>query len=110
MKKLRDGLLGVAIGLAVILAAGVIFTSFKNSGGKNVDPGVVNDAPEQTTRIVPRTRNDAPFVIGVLYWSMNIPGQVAMRKGLEAEAERINADSNGTQPRVILEADRKSVV
>lgn len=27
--------------------------------------------------------------IGVLYWSMNIPGQVAMRKGLE-EASRIN--------------------
>lgn len=32
-----------------------------------------------------------PFRIGVLYWSMSIPGQVAMRKGLEAEAERINA-------------------
>ncbi|MBF0303374.1 MAG: sugar ABC transporter substrate-binding protein [Desulfamplus sp.] len=30
------------------------------------------------------------FNIGVLYWSMNIPGQVAMRKGLEAEAESIN--------------------
>ncbi|MBN2232450.1 MAG: sugar ABC transporter substrate-binding protein [Deltaproteobacteria bacterium] len=29
------------------------------------------------------------FRVGVLYWSMNIPGQVAMRKGLEAEAERI---------------------
>jgi ribose transport system substrate-binding protein len=32
-----------------------------------------------------------PFRVGVLYWSMNIPGQVAMRKGLEAEAGRINA-------------------
>ena len=32
-----------------------------------------------------------PFRIGVLYWSMNIPGQVAMREGLEAEAERINS-------------------
>lgn len=29
--------------------------------------------------------------IGVLYWSMNIPGQVAMRQGLEAEAQRLNA-------------------
>jgi ribose transport system substrate-binding protein len=29
--------------------------------------------------------------IGVLYWSMNIPGQVAMRKGLEEEAARLNA-------------------
>ncbi|GAB6039906.1 sugar ABC transporter substrate-binding protein [Endothiovibrio diazotrophicus] len=32
-----------------------------------------------------------PYRVGVLYWSMNIPGQVAMRRGLEAEAERINA-------------------
>ncbi len=32
-----------------------------------------------------------PFRVGVLYWSMNIPGQAAMRKGLEAEASRINA-------------------
>ena len=32
-----------------------------------------------------------PFKLGVLYWSMSIPGQVAMRKGLEAEAESINA-------------------
>lgn len=28
--------------------------------------------------------------VGVLYWSMNIPGQVAMARGLEAEAARIN--------------------
>ena len=28
--------------------------------------------------------------VGVLYWSMNIPGQVAMRKGLEMEAADIN--------------------
>lgn len=33
------------------------------------------------------------FSVGVLYWSMNIPGQVAMRQGLEAEAERINASA-----------------
>jgi len=32
--------------------------------------------------------------IAVLYWSMNIPGQVAMRKGLEAEVERINKTAN----------------
>ena len=32
-----------------------------------------------------------PFKIGALYWSMNIPGQVAMRKGLEEEAARINS-------------------
>ena len=33
--------------------------------------------------------------VGVLYWSMTIPGQVAMRKGLEAEADRINAEAQG---------------
>ncbi len=41
-----------------------------------------------------------PYKIGVLYWSMNIPGQVAMRKGLESRAEKINelAAINGTRP------------
>lgn len=41
--------------------------------------------------------------IGVLYWSMNIPGQVAMARGLEAEAARINelAPSHG-EPAVEL--------
>ncbi|MDA8136577.1 MAG: substrate-binding domain-containing protein [Desulfobacteraceae bacterium] len=45
--------------------------------------------------------------VGVLYWSMNIPGQVAMRKGLEDEIARINdiAKQNGSliitlEPRV----------
>lgn len=33
------------------------------------------------------------YKVGVLYWSMNIPGQVAMRQGLEAEAERINSEA-----------------
>jgi ribose transport system substrate-binding protein len=28
--------------------------------------------------------------VGVLYWSINIPGQVAMRKGLKADADDIN--------------------
>jgi ribose transport system substrate-binding protein len=32
-----------------------------------------------------------PYRVGVLYWSMNIQGQVVMRKGLEAEAKHINA-------------------
>lgn len=34
-----------------------------------------------------------PVRVGVLYWSMTIPGQVAMRNGLEAEAERINQEA-----------------
>ncbi len=31
------------------------------------------------------------YQIGVLYWSMSIPGQVAMRQGLEQEAKLINS-------------------
>lgn len=40
-----------------------------------------------------------PFKVGVLYWSMQIAGQVAMREGLEAEAARINreAATSGTR-------------
>lgn len=33
--------------------------------------------------------------MGVLYWSMNIPGQVAMRQGLEEEARQMNKALNG---------------
>lgn len=46
---------------------------------------------------------EASLRVGVLYWSMNIPGQVAMRRGLEAEAERINhAASASGRPTVEL--------
>jgi len=31
------------------------------------------------------------YRVGMLYWSSNIPGQVAMSKGLEDEARRVNA-------------------
>jgi len=43
--------------------------------------------------------------IGVLYWSMNIPGQVAMRQGLEGEAAKIDkaAEAKGL-PKLKLEA------
>lgn len=39
------------------------------------------------------SRSGAPYRVGVLYWSMNIPGQVAMRNGLEAEAARLNEEA-----------------
>ncbi len=42
--------------------------------------------------------------VGVLYWSMNIPGQVAMREGLEAEARTLNeAARREGRPEVKLE-------
>ncbi len=52
---------------------------------------------------VPVKEKDDTFVVGVLYWSMNIPGQVAMREGLEATVARINAVASETdQPGVSL--------
>lgn len=43
------------------------------------------------------------FNVGVLYWSKNIPGQVAMRKGLEAQAEKINQEAGKSDlPKVNL--------
>lgn len=41
-----------------------------------------------------------PYRIGVLYWSMNIPGQVAMRAGVEGQAAEINkqAEEGGGRP------------
>lgn len=45
------------------------------------------------------------FRVGVLYWSMNIPGQVAMRIGLEDECARINASAQKKDdPTIHLEA------
>lgn len=43
------------------------------------------------------------YRVGVLYWSMNIPGQVAMRHGLEAEAARVNEGVPSGGGRLLLE-------
>lgn len=43
------------------------------------------------------------FTIGVLYWSMNIKGQVAMRMGLEEEMKKINQEAGKkSKPKVNL--------
>jgi len=43
------------------------------------------------------------YRVGVLYWSMNIPGQVAMRKGLEQQAMTINQHADKSpQPKIEL--------
>ncbi len=49
-----------------------------------------------------KARNPSAFSVGVLYWSMNIEGQVAMRRGLEAECERINRAAKNSKQRVTL--------
>ncbi|MDB5097673.1 MAG: D-ribose periplasmic binding protein precursor [Cyanobacteria bacterium RYN_339] len=44
-----------------------------------------------TATSAPRTEH-SPLEIGVVYWSMNIAGQVAMRRGLEQEAVTLRHD------------------
>ena len=53
---------------------------------------------------IPAEPAPPPYRVGVLYWSMNIPGQVAMREGLEAEAAAINirARETGARPVELL--------
>lgn len=46
------------------------------------------------------------YRIGVLYWSMSIPGQIAMRKGLEEEASKINAEAEKTGYATVTILDR----
>ncbi len=41
----------------------------------------------------------SPWHVGVLYWSMNVPGQVAMRRGLESEVERVRAAAKSSGAR-----------
>jgi len=47
------------------------------------------------------SKADAPYVIGVLYWSAVIPGQVAMRQGLEEEAAAINRQATNANERTL---------
>jgi len=51
------------------------------------------------TNLYAQSQIGRPLVVGVLYWSMNISGQVLMRQGLEEEADKINqtAKKNGTR-------------
>lgn len=56
--------------------------------------GVLLSAPAPLT-------TTTPFRVGVLYWSMKIPGQVAMREGLEEQAARINAHAESIGAREI---------
>lgn len=45
---------------------------------------------------LPQLLKAKDYQVGVLYWSMNIPGQVAMRTGLESEAQKINIQAKKT--------------
>lgn len=76
----------------MVLAAGLAGALWVSSKAGNPS---TSSAAAPSDRPTPVRRGQDVFRIGVLYWSSNIPGQVAMRKGLEAEAARINADRIG---------------
>eukprot|EP00831_Metopus_contortus_P002501 TRINITY_DN10912_c0_g2_i1.p1 TRINITY_DN10912_c0_g2~~TRINITY_DN10912_c0_g2_i1.p1 ORF type:complete len:424 (-),score=64.95 TRINITY_DN10912_c0_g2_i1:96-1367(-) len=107
MKNFKIKLTVVAI-IGVIVATTTVLL-LKNSSNGNIrsqssqwrKSGNVLSA-EASLPVRKSNNKEAPFVIGVLYWSMNIPGQVAMRKGLETQAEKINANSSREKPEIIL--------
>ncbi|MCP4546419.1 MAG: sugar ABC transporter substrate-binding protein [bacterium] len=89
---------GVYLIALIVLCGALLLITVPGCGqGDSGDRSAI----EQQRSPVPATdssqrKEDAPFVIGVLYWSMNIPGQVAMRTGLEAVVEKINAEASGS--------------
>lgn len=84
-----------ALGIAVVMIAGAL------AGCERRAPEPLRTPPHAVPVSKTPPALDAharvTFRIGVLYWSGNIPGQVAMRRGLEAEADAINARPTGPQ-------------
>ncbi|MDP2304940.1 MAG: sugar ABC transporter substrate-binding protein [Pseudomonadota bacterium] len=79
---------------AVLVLAGVAWFALR--GGPFPGTAVRPDTPP---RALPNT-----FRVGVLYWSSTIEGQVAMRRGLEAEAALVNRGPGPTVELVPLVA------
>ncbi len=108
MRFARVGIIAVIILLIVSIIS--LFSSEKSS--KDIGITINSDSFESLQPISKKTAGHSAaanvtikgeFEVGVLYWSMNIPGQVAMRKGLEGEAVKINnATSNSGRPRIKL--------
>lgn len=71
---------------AVIVAATVALCSCSDGDRKPSTTKTPSDTSQTSTSTNSKevsTEVGKPITVGVLYWSMNIPGQVAMRKGLE---------------------------
>jgi len=76
----------------MFLVAGL--PALSGCGVLGTDAGPVDEEARASDKpTVPKrsSSRDAPKKVGVLYWSMSIPGQVAMREGLEASVVEVNA-------------------
>jgi ribose transport system substrate-binding protein len=84
---------GVRVGLGVVLLASAGLGCRCGADGPPASdaPDAHSDAHAAPRAAGGRDPGPPPWRVGVLYWSDNIPGQVAMRRGLEAEADRLNA-------------------
>lgn len=89
-KLAQPTLLGFSI---LALALGQACT--KEAVDRGVRPAAPKVPSQSSTATTSATNRKTPFKVGVLYWSSTIQGQVVMRKGLEAEAARINAAKEG---------------
>ena len=102
MKKKANVAKAGFIAVSAVLIVGIIvFFSIRDKGsdfesnGQVVRktfplPGSEGNVKPSPLPAAPEKKKNGEFVVGVLYWSMNIPGQVAMREGLETQAKRIN--------------------
>ncbi len=93
---------GVIAAIAVVIIGIAVIVSTQPKGGTTEPDSPVADesisvvgdteSPARTpSPALQAGEESGDFIVGVLYWSMNIPGQVVMREGLEAQARRFNA-------------------
>lgn len=96
--------LGVILLILVAAGAAIFFSYSKIQPSKQASSATEtneNKSPDNKPSHHALPQNTT-FTVGVLYWSMNIPGQVAMRKGLEQQAELINNNRKPEKPAIKL--------
>ena len=91
----RKALFGLVVGVSVLAVAVVVFTDLGSSWPRGDRRPVALLEVDAGWARGPAPAADRPFRVGVLYWSSRIEGQVAMRRGLEAEAAVINRSRRG---------------
>ncbi len=101
----RPALRGIAGSLVLLLLVGGGYLGRRYLAGGRQPDGRSGVGTVTSPAPASAAAGGGDLRVGVLYWSMNIAGQVAMRRGLEAECERLNqAAATGAGRRVALTA------